>query len=75
MVLCVKYRRKLLLDIDRINYIKNICSEISEKYWFDFEASSRHDNSQIQAVLSLLAVLAALNVPYIEEPPLQGLSR
>ncbi len=38
MVLCVKYRRKLLLDIDRINYIKNICNEIGEKYWFDFDA-------------------------------------
>ena len=38
MVLCVKYRRKLLLDITRINYIKNVCSELSEKYWFDFDA-------------------------------------
>jgi len=38
MVFSIKYRRKLLRDADRINYIKNICSEIGEKYWFDFDA-------------------------------------
>ena len=26
------------MDTDRINYIKNICSELGEKYWFDFDA-------------------------------------
>ena len=38
MVMSLKYRRKLLRDTSRINYIKNICSEIGEKYWFDFDA-------------------------------------
>ena len=38
MVMSIKYRRKLLRDTSRINYIKNICSEIGEKYWFDFDA-------------------------------------
>jgi hypothetical protein len=28
----------MLLDIYCINYIKYICSEIIEKYWFDFDA-------------------------------------
>ena len=38
MVFSIKYRRKLLQDIDRINYIKYICSEISERYYSDFDA-------------------------------------
>ena len=38
MVLCVKYRKKLLLDGERINYIKQICSEIGNRYWFEFDA-------------------------------------
>ena len=38
MVFSIKYRRKLLRDNDRINYIKSICSEIGERYWFDFDA-------------------------------------
>jgi putative transposase len=38
MFFCIKYRRKLLRDNDRINYIKSICIEIAERYWFDFDA-------------------------------------
>ena len=38
MVFSIKYGRKLLQDIGRINYIKYICSEISERYYFDFDA-------------------------------------
>lgn len=38
MVFSLKYRRKLLLDDDCINYIKSVCSEIGERYWFDFDA-------------------------------------
>jgi putative transposase len=38
MVLCVKYRRKLLLDRDLIEALQNICAEISERYWFEFNA-------------------------------------
>jgi len=35
MVLRIKYRRKLLFAEDKINYIKHICSELGERYWFD----------------------------------------
>ncbi len=38
MFFTIKYRRKLLRDSDRINYIKSICHEIGERYWFDFDA-------------------------------------
>ena len=38
MVLSLKYRRRLLQDNDRINHIRSICSEIGERYWFDFDA-------------------------------------
>ena len=38
MVLCVKYRRKLLLDRDIIEALQSICVEISERYWFEFKA-------------------------------------
>lgn len=38
MVFAIKYRRKLLQDNNRINYIKYICSEIGERYYFDFDA-------------------------------------
>ena len=38
MVLCVKYRKKLLSDSKKIIWLKEICSEIGERYWFQFEA-------------------------------------
>jgi putative transposase len=38
MVFGIKYRRKLLQDNDRINYIKSVCSEIGKRYCFDFDA-------------------------------------
>jgi putative transposase len=38
MVFSIKYRRKLLRDDDRINYIKPVRSEIGKRYWFDFDA-------------------------------------
>src|SRR5512136_1008206 len=38
MVLCVKYRRKLLLNRDIIETLLKICVEIGERYWFEFEA-------------------------------------
>ena len=38
MVLCVKYRKKLLLDLNRISRLKDICFEIGERYWFQFDA-------------------------------------
>ena len=36
--LCVKYRKKLLSDSKKIIRLKEICSEIGERYWFQFEA-------------------------------------
>ena len=38
MVLCVKYRKKLLSDSKKIIRLKEICSEIGERFWFQFEA-------------------------------------
>ena len=38
MVFCVKYRKKLLLDIELVNFLKNVCFEISERYCFEFDA-------------------------------------
>ena len=38
MVFCVKYRKKLLLDMELINFLKKICFEIGERYCFEFDA-------------------------------------
>jgi putative transposase len=38
VVFSIKYRRELLQDTNRINYIKFICSEIGKRYYFDFDA-------------------------------------
>jgi REP-associated tyrosine transposase len=38
MVLCVKYRKKLLLRSERVIRLKEICSEIGKRYWFQFDA-------------------------------------
>jgi len=38
VVICVKYRKKLLSDEEKINYIKSICTEIGKRYWFEFDA-------------------------------------
>jgi len=38
MVLCIKYRKRLLLEEEKIKYIKQICSEIGNRYWFEFDA-------------------------------------
>jgi putative transposase len=37
MVFCVKYRKKFLLEIELINFLKNVCFEISERYCFEFD--------------------------------------
>jgi putative transposase len=37
MVLCVKYRKKMLLNPPRIKYFKEICIEICQRYWFEFD--------------------------------------
>lgn len=38
MVFCVKYRKKLLLDLVIINFLKKTCFEIGERYCFEFDA-------------------------------------
>ena len=38
MVFCVKYRKHLLSDIELINFLKNICFGIGERYYFEFDA-------------------------------------
>ena len=37
MVICMKYRKKLLNN-DITTFLKNICSEIGERYSFEFDA-------------------------------------
>jgi putative transposase len=38
MVLCIKYRKRLLSETNRIKYLKYICSELGERYQFKFDA-------------------------------------
>lgn len=37
MVFCVKYRKKLLSNSDRVIHLKEICLEIGKRYWFQFD--------------------------------------
>ena len=37
MVFCLKYRKNLFLGTELINFLKNVCFEISERYCFEFE--------------------------------------
>ena len=38
MVLCIKYRKKLLSENNKIEYFKYICSELGERNQFTFDA-------------------------------------
>jgi len=38
MVFCIKYSEKLLFDKNRVEFFKEICSEIGERYWFEVDA-------------------------------------
>ena len=38
MVLCIKYRKRMLLPSARIAQLKEICSEIGKRYCFEFDA-------------------------------------
>lgn len=44
MVLCVKYRKKLLMHQDRIDLLKNTCLEIGQRYYFQFDAIGTDGN-------------------------------
>ena len=70
MVLCVRYRKKLLYNEDKIEFIKIICSEIEQRYSIVFDtigtdgdhvhvfvgASPRYSPSKImQIIKSIIA--------------------
>ncbi len=38
MVFCIKYRKKLLFENEKVEFFKQVCLEIGERYWFEFEA-------------------------------------
>lgn len=38
IVICVKYRKKLLLTVDRISFLKSTLSEIEQRYDMRFDA-------------------------------------
>ena len=38
IVFCVKYRKNLFLGTELINFLKNLCFEISKRYCFEFDA-------------------------------------
>ena len=38
MVLCIKYRKQMLLVKGRCEYLKEICKEIAERYLLEFES-------------------------------------
>ena len=38
MIFVVKYRKKMLLERTRIEFLKELCVEIGRRYWFEFDA-------------------------------------
>jgi putative transposase len=44
MVLCIKYRKKILMHQDRIDLLKNTCLEIGQRYCFQFDAIGTDGN-------------------------------
>ena len=38
MVLCVKYRKRLIYESEKIKFFNNVCMEIGMRYWFEFDA-------------------------------------
>ncbi len=38
MVLCIKYRKRLIYEPERIEFFNNMCIEIGRRYWFLFDA-------------------------------------
>src|SRR4030067_1411666 len=38
MVFCIKYRKKLLCEMEKVEVFKQVCLEIGKRYWFEFEA-------------------------------------
>ncbi len=64
MVLCIKYRKKLLLDGDKIEFFKQVCREIRERYWFEFDAIGT-DGDHIHVLVGTAPRYAPSNVMQI----------
>ncbi len=44
IVFCIKYRKSLLAEQERIDYFKQILSELSKRFYFEFEAVGTDSN-------------------------------
>jgi len=44
IVFCIKYRKNLLKEQEKIDYFKHILSELSERFYFEFEAVGTDTN-------------------------------
>jgi putative transposase len=64
MVMCIKYRKKLLLDSDRAAYIKYVCSEIGKRYWFEFDAIGT-DGDHIHVFVGAAPIYSPSNIMQI----------
>ena len=82
MVMCVKYRKKLLLERSRIEFLKEIMQGLALRYYFKFEAigidedhfhvvvgaAPRYSPSEIMGIIkSWSARLIFKEYPYIKE--------
>jgi len=82
MVMCVKYRKKMLLERSRIEFLKDIMQGLALRYYFKFEAigidedhfhvvvgaAPRYSPSEIMGIIkSWSARLIFKEYPYIKE--------
>ena len=82
MVMCVKYRKKMLLEQSRIEFLKEIMQGLSQRYYFKFEAigidedhfhvvlgaAPRYSPSEIMSIIkSWSARLIFKKYPYIKK--------
>ena len=82
LVMCVKYRKKMLLEQSRIEFLKEIMQGLALRYYFKFEAigidedhfhvvvgaAPRYAPSQIMSIIkSWSARLIFKNYPYIRK--------
>ena len=71
MVMCVKYRKKMLLERSRIEFLKEIMQGLALRYYFKFEAigidedhfhvvlgaAPRYSPSEIMSIIKSYAIL------------------
>lgn len=82
MVLCVKYRKQMMIQGDRFETFRDICRGISERYYFEFEkmgsdgdhvhlfvgAAPRHAPSRVmQVIKSITAIRLFEKYPEIKD--------